>query len=61
MAVHIIEEEIICKNCDAEYTISYEEESVDGEPRVCVFCGADLPEEDEDDAYIEEEDSYEDG
>lgn len=43
----------ICDNCDSDFTIKYDEESVEDSPQFCPFCGEILIDfekiEDEDD------------
>lgn len=38
-----------CSSCDSTFTISYEEEDVEGEIEFCPFCGAEIDDDDEDD------------
>lgn len=47
-------EDIVCEECDAEFSIQYDDAY--NSLKACPFCGADLgelEEDDEDDAYIE--------
>lgn len=41
-----LEEDIECENCEAAFTISYNDDLV---PLNCPFCGAELPTDFEDD------------
>lgn len=53
---------IICENCDSEYTIKYSPENVSNSPAWCGFCGEpnadDHDDEDHDHDEILHDDEY---
>ena len=46
---------ISCEECDAEFTVRHGMSEHHYEITYCVFCGASIPEDNEDDLYDEEE------
>ena len=46
---------ISCEECDAEFTVRHVMSEHHYEVTYCVFCGASIPEDNEDDLYDEEE------
>lgn len=46
---------VICENCDSEFTIKYAKSTVSGEPECCCFCGEEIRDneeiDDEDEAH----------
>jgi hypothetical protein len=52
---------IICENCDSEYSLKYSKVMVGSAPKYCAFCGEEV-ESSEDEVYevVEGEDFHED-
>ena len=46
---------ISCEDCGAEFTVRHTMSDRHYEIRHCVFCGAEIPEDNEDDLYDEED------
>ena len=46
---------ISCEECDAKFTGRHGMSEHHYEIKYCVFCGAEIPEDNEDDLYDEEE------
>ena len=49
-----------CPNCESQYAVDFMTGNVEGEPDFCPFCGEEIPEENLDESYEEDEDSEED-
>ena len=46
---------ISCEECDAEFTVQHTMSDRHYQAMYCVFCSAEIPEDNEDDLYDEEE------
>lgn len=46
---------IICENCDSEYTLKFQKQTVSGNPCQCAFCGEKI-----EDARDDDDEDYED-
>lgn len=49
---------ISCEDCDAEFTVRHTMSERHYEVKYCVFCGSEIPEDNEDDLYEDEEEDY---
>ena len=49
---------ISCEDCDAEFTVRHTMSDRHYQVKYCVFCGSEIPEDNEDDLYDEEEDYW---
>jgi hypothetical protein len=47
--------EMSCPNCESQYAVEFFVSNVSGSPEYCPFCGDEIPEENQDDDYDEEE------
>ena len=50
---------ITCPNRESEYAVDFMISNVDGEPDHCPFCGEEIPDDEENGLYEEDEDSDE--
>jgi hypothetical protein len=47
--------EISCPNCESQYAVDFIMSNVNGDPEYCPFCGEEIPEENTDDNYDDDE------
>lgn len=46
---------ISCPNCESQYAVDFMKANVEGSPDYCPFCGEEIPEDDMEEGYEEEQ------
>lgn len=55
-----IVEDITCQCCENIFRITFDDSVVADKLMFCVFCGEDIPEDEDEEGYIEDEEQTED-
>ena len=47
--------QISCPNCESQFAVEFLDGNVTGQPDFCPFCGEEIPEEDNDEPYKDDD------